>query len=204
VPSLKRAFGLTIFALSALGLISVAVALRVEERDAFCASCHTEPETSYVGRSQGPDPSDLASFHAAKDVPCILCHSRPGLVGRVTTLPLAAWDGARFFAGAYHQPARLRGPLHDGVCLQCHAGAVEERGFANHFHSELAAAGKGPTTAGCATCHTGHVTTSDTEPFLLRTTLERQCNACHRERDEGPSDFRLRRSRYAPAVRRAD
>jgi len=177
------------------------VALKVEERDSFCASCHTEPETSYVDRSQEHPPSDLASFHAAKGVPCIFCHSGRGFVGRVTTLPLAAWDGARFFVGAYHQPARLSGPLHDGMCLQCHAEAVEERGFANHFHSELGAAGKEPTTAGCAGCHTGHVTTSDSEPFLLRTTVERQCNACHRERDEGPSDFRLWRSPYAPAVR---
>ena len=185
----------------ALGFLSVPVALKVEEQDAFCASCHTEPESTYVQRGQA-SPVDLASQHSDKNVPCVLCHSGPGLVGRLSALPTAAWDAARFVAGTYHQPARLSEPLHDGTCLQCHAEALEERGFENHFHSELVVANKEPVSVGCAACHSGHVTTSDIEPFLARATVEIQCNACHREREEGPSEFRLQSTPYAPSGRR--
>jgi hypothetical protein len=184
----------------ALGLLSVPVVLKAEEQDAFCASCHTEPETTYLQRTRAL-PVDLASFHADKDVQCILCHSMPGLVGRLSALPTAAWDAARFVARTYHQPARLSEPLHDSTCVQCHAEALQERGFPNHFHSELLAK-KGPISVICAGCHAGHVTVSDVDPFLARATVEVQCNACHRERGEGPSEFRLRSTPYAPAVRR--
>jgi hypothetical protein len=174
--------------------------LKVEEQDAFCASCHTEPETAYVQRAQ-TTPVDLASYHADKEVRCILCHSGPGLAGRLSALPTAAWDAARFMVGVYHQPARLSAPLPDSSCLQCHGEAVEERGFANHFHSELLA-DKEPISVACAGCHSSHVVASEVEPFLTRVTLEGQCNACHQERGEGPSEFRLQPPMYAPAVRR--
>src|ERR687896_161415 len=88
--------------LPALGIVGLAGVLKVEEQDAFCASCHTEPEVTYVQRAQAR-PVDLASLHADKEVPCILCHSGPGLAGRLGALPTAAWDAVRFVAGSYHQ-----------------------------------------------------------------------------------------------------
>jgi hypothetical protein len=77
---------------------------------------------------------------------------------------------------------------------------VEEGGFENHFHSELVAE-KEPTTVRCSTCHTGHTIAEDIDPYLTRSTLEAQCNACHRERGEGPSEFRLQ-APLAPVARR--
>jgi len=198
---MRRWLAVPLFSLAALGLLSVPVALKVEEQDAFCALCHTEPESTYVQRGQA-SPVDLASHHSDKDVPCILCHSGPGFIGRLNALPTAAWDAARFVAGTYHQPTRLSAPLSDGTCIQCHADALEERGFENHFHSELVVADKEQISVGCAACHSGHVISSDSEPFLTRSTVEVHCNACHRERGEGPSEFRLQNAPYAPAVRR--
>jgi hypothetical protein len=197
----SRRLLILVFGLAGLSFLSVGAGLQAENHDAFCASCHTEPETTYVERAQAA-PADLASFHTSKDIQCIQCHSGPGFVGRLTTLPLAAWDATRFFTRTYEQPAHLHAPLHDGTCLQCHGDALQQRGFQNHFHSELAAPGKAPISVECAGCHSGHVLPSDLEPFMARDQVEIQCNACHRERGEGPSEFRLQHVPYAPAVRR--
>ena len=47
--------------LSAAG--GVALALNLENHDAFCASCHTEPESRYFQQSQDKSAPTLASFH---------------------------------------------------------------------------------------------------------------------------------------------
>ena len=54
-----------------------------EEHDSFCASCHTEPETTYVARAATAPPVDLASFHATEETRCIDCHSGVGVPGRI-------------------------------------------------------------------------------------------------------------------------
>ena len=48
----------------------VAYAAHIENKDAFCASCHTEPESRYFTQSQAT-PVDLATAHSAKGVECI-------------------------------------------------------------------------------------------------------------------------------------
>src|SRR5438105_569591 len=66
-----------------------AYALHIEENDGFCASCHTEPETTYFQQSQTKPPVTLAAFHAqtAKmTARCIDCHSGGGAFGRATGL----------------------------------------------------------------------------------------------------------------------
>jgi hypothetical protein len=71
-------------AVVAVGIIlasgGLVTAIQLENRNAFCASCHTEPESEYYQRSLAA-PVDLASAHNAKNVACIQCHSAP----------LAAW-----------------------------------------------------------------------------------------------------------------
>lgn len=176
--------------LAVLGLFGLAGTLRLEERDEFCASCHTQPEVEYVARRNAERPLDLASQHAHEDVPCVLCHSGPGIVGRLTTLPQAAWNAGRFALRLHASPARLRHPIADATCVQCHAEAVEDRGFQNHFHSYLLTE---RTNVGCASCHTAHTLEATDEFFLHRQTVEAGCNQCHRELERGPSDLQLRR-----------
>jgi nitrate/TMAO reductase-like tetraheme cytochrome c subunit len=63
----------------ALGVILAAggftFAASQETHDAFCASCHTQPESTFYQRSTAAQPMDLASYHTAQQTRCIDCHS---------------------------------------------------------------------------------------------------------------------------------
>jgi nitrate/TMAO reductase-like tetraheme cytochrome c subunit len=52
-----------------------AFAYTQEERDTFCSSCHTQPESTFYQRALDAQAVDLASFHTAKGTRCIDCHS---------------------------------------------------------------------------------------------------------------------------------
>lgn len=101
---------------------TVATAVHLENQDTFCASCHTQPETVYVERSQGEHPSDLASAHAQFEtaVRCIDCHSGYGNSGRAMALYQGAIDTINYVVGAYDSPATVDRPLGDDPCLKCH------------------------------------------------------------------------------------
>ena len=43
----------------------LAYAAHIENNDAFCASCHTQPESQYYQRALAP-PVDLASAHSER------------------------------------------------------------------------------------------------------------------------------------------
>lgn len=77
-------------------------AVQLENRDAFCASCHTEPESEYYSRTL-IQPSNLASFHAQsiENVRCIDCHSTMGISGRINSLSLGASDLITYLSGNY-------------------------------------------------------------------------------------------------------
>ena len=61
-----------------------------ESHDPFCASCHTQPESTFYDRSIGDQPVDLASFHTTHETRCIDCHSGPGIFGRMSAEMLGA------------------------------------------------------------------------------------------------------------------
>src|SRR5665811_684136 len=96
-----------------------------ENRDSFCASCHSQPETAYVARSIAADHTDLASFHTTKGVRCIDCHSGPGVKGRISALTLGARDSIRYFTGHYTQPAPLTRRITDAQCTKCHSDVAQ-------------------------------------------------------------------------------
>lgn len=169
---------------------AVGVGVHLENNDRFCASCHTEPETTYVNRAeavraQTAQPTDLASFHsgASNPVACIDCHSGPGVQGRASALELGATDLVKYVANSYPQPAPLTQPITDEHCLKCHQDYAAPRTFQNHFHVFLArwqriAPG---TAAHCVDCHSAHTTDQDTGTvFLNQNRTATQCNACHR------------------------
>ena len=78
----------------------VGVSLALENQDAFCASCHTEPEASYYQQSTQPNPGTLAAFHTQKETACIDCHSGSGILGRSAGLTQGAQDLMAFLSGA--------------------------------------------------------------------------------------------------------
>jgi len=142
-----------------LGVLLVLVVLpfpvvsRLEERDAFCISCHTAPEETYYTRAlsaqaAGAVPSDLASDHYAAGETafrCIDCHRGDSSAGhRFRTFLLGARDALIWVSGgadpAIEKVHAGEPDLLNAGCLSCHAETLLELGFNNHYHNQLIAA----------------------------------------------------------------
>jgi predicted CXXCH cytochrome family protein len=162
-------------------LAGMTYAAGLENHDAFCASCHTQPESRYYDKSLAT-PVDLASAHAAKDVTCIQCHSGSGATGRVSAMAAVALpDLLAFRSGHYHDPAVTTKPMGDDHCLKCHADVTRRRDFNNHFHVFLSSwQAQDPSAATCETCHISHVQGGDSKvAFLVESTTVAVCQSCH-------------------------
>lgn len=170
----------------AVGLLfagaSLAYGAHLEESDAFCASCHTQPETKYFQRRLQNPATDLANFHYAKGVKCIDCHSGGGVVGRVQGEMVGAKDLAAFLTHTDVQPAVLTVPIGDGNCLKCHGNVEATQDFNRHFHAFLPRwQAIDPNAASCVDCHSSHTTDgSPSLQFLEQNRTEQVCNDCHR------------------------
>ncbi len=179
-----------------------AFAASQETHDSFCASCHTQPESTFFQRSTAAQPVDLASYHTGQQTRCIDCHSGPGLTGRLRAELLGAHNALAWYTHTAVQPAKLTVPIGDANCLKCHQDVTqrgyvpkvplnigglrtqggEEEGGSNHWHEFLARWQATVANAGtCTSCHSGHLTdgTAQTGFENLQTT-ESVCNACHR------------------------
>jgi nitrate/TMAO reductase-like tetraheme cytochrome c subunit len=175
-----------------------AYAANKETHDSFCASCHTQPESTYVYRSTDAQAADLASYHTAHDTRCIDCHSGVGVVGRVQAELLGAHNALAWYTHTADQPAHLTVPIHDANCLKCHQDVTQrgytpkqsvsvfggrgEEEFGNHWHQLLARWQASAADAGtCTSCHPGHSTEGTAETgFEDAQTTRSVCNACHR------------------------
>lgn len=156
-------------------------AARLENTNAFCASCHTEPETTYVQRAQAA-PVDLASAHAAENIPCIECHNGAGVLGRAGAIALGARNLAAFVSGQYHRPAVLLFEMGDSACLKCHAETMRAQTSANHYHYFLAQWKHfAPEAEGaCVACHSAHPTGGDSQHgFINPASASPVCEQCH-------------------------
>ena len=167
-----------VFGVSAAGYLTIA---RTEERDSFCASCHSQPETTYFERSQAVTATDLASFHRAKSTRCIDCHSGPTVIGRVSAMGLGATDLFAYLAGTAQQPAPLKVPITDGNCLKCHADTARTQDFNRHFHAFLSKwQAIDNSAATCVACHSAHTTDGNaTISFLQEQRATAVCQRCH-------------------------
>ena len=160
----------------------VATGATLEEHDGFCASCHTQPESTYYQRAQAPA-VDLASQHEqAYATRCIDCHSGPGVSGRASAMLLGARDLAAWVTHTDQQPAPQTVPISDAACLKCHGDVPTTRNFDRHFHAFLTRWQLADTNAGtCVSCHTGHSTAGDpTLVFLQQDQTQQVCDSCHR------------------------
>ncbi len=164
-------------------------AMQFENRDGFCASCHTEGEMTFFKRSLSSVAVDLASFHAMQGATrCIDCHSGPGLIGRYVTLTYGASDLVSYFRGHYAQPAVQDTPLGDGNCTKCHADIFSNQDFNNHFHAFLPRwQSLDPANAArCVDCHLSHDTTNDAGAvFLDQGATAPICQKCHNFAGQG-------------------
>jgi hypothetical protein len=205
----KKTFMITLAGLLAAVVIVIlltaggfAFAASQEAYDAFCASCHSQPESTYYQRESAGSPVDLASFHAAHSTSyarCIDCHSGAGLTGRLQAELLGARNAFKWYTGTAVQPAVLNYPIGDANCLKCHQD-VTQRGFTpkeqitvpgrgggeggrnNHWHELLARwQTTAPATAGtCTSCHGGHPTTGTAQGgFMDPQAVQQTCDACH-------------------------
>lgn len=177
-----------------------------ETHDPFCASCHTQPETSFVERSTAAEAVDLASYHTTQEARCIDCHSGPGVTGRMQAELLGARNAAAWYTHTAVQPAPLTFAIDDSNCLKCHR-EVTQRGYSpkqsvsilglgrrggdeaggNHWHELMASWQAYTADAGsCVSCHSGHLTdgTAETGYENAQTTRD-VCEACHQVAGEG-------------------
>lgn len=169
------------------GLGSMAVGANLEEKDSFCASCHTQPESTYYQRSlqvKGGDmaaASDLASAHVIKAVKCIDCHSGSGIPGRLGAFFVGSGDLLHWITHTAIQPAPQLYPISDGNCLKCHAATEATQDFNRHFHAFLPRwQAIDPTAARCVDCHSSHTTDGDPSiGFLNQTRTTAVCTRCH-------------------------
>ncbi len=174
--------GVAAIVLILFGLVVPVTAMQFENRNSFCASCHTEGEQTFYDRSLAAKPVDLASIHNIKgQARCIDCHTGPGIIGRYGGLMAGATDLISYFSGHYPQPAALEEPYPDANCLKCHAGITQKQDFNNHFHVFLPrwqAIDKNAAT--CVSCHLSHDNSGDaTVAFLNEKTTVAICQQCH-------------------------
>ena len=194
-----------------LGIFGVAGAFAFgasqESHDSFCASCHTQPESTFYQRTQGSSHADLASYHTTQTTNCIDCHSGAGITGRIQAELMGASNAARWFTGTAVQPGVLGGPYPDENCLKCHQD-VTQQGFvakekitiqgaslegrrSNHYHQFLSRwQAADPIAGNCNSCHSGHLTdpTATVQTgFMNSQDVQSTCNACHKvlRKDDG-------------------
>lgn len=163
----------------------VGIALALENNDAFCASCHTQPETTYVQRATQVRVSDLASYHTQKATRCIDCHSGAGMWGRAQGLQQGAHDLGNYLRGDFHSPAIITNPLSDESCVKCHAKIYERPAGAgkagtNHYHFYLPQWRQADANAPrCLTCHAPHSTALESLKFMNQGKVGQLCESCH-------------------------
>ena len=171
-----------------LGLAAMFTGTQLENKNSFCASCHTEGEQTFYNQSLATAPVDLASFHELKNASrCIDCHTGQGVVGRFMGLIAGASDLVSFYSGHYPQPAVLEEPIPDQNCIKCHAKVLQAQDMNNHFHAFLSRWQQQDPQAGtCVSCHNGHNLKGDASiVFLNKDDTTRICQQCHSVLGEG-------------------
>jgi predicted CXXCH cytochrome family protein len=161
---------------------SFTFAANMEEKDSFCASCHTQPESTFYQRSQAGKTVDLATFHRTKNTKCIDCHSGSGVTGRMGAILLGSRNAFAYFTRTAKQPAPLTVAISDTNCVKCHPEAVNgQPDVNNHFHLFLPRwQAADPNAASCVTCHSSHTTDGDAQiGYLNQQKTEQVCQQCH-------------------------
>jgi hypothetical protein len=183
------AFGAGLVLLALIGGVGF-VSYR-EQDNQFCASCHTEPETTYYNRFLTADAQQsadtMAAFHHYKSqVRCIDCHGGEGPIGRATVLTLAAFDTFKYLTGTARQPAVIIFPVQDQACIKCHEIDIRKPGFENHYHNLYFDPTVSPPAIPCVHCHVAHRLGDERTAFQFRDVILPRCEYCHQQIGRGP------------------
>jgi hypothetical protein len=183
----------------------ITVVTEAEKQNTFCASCHTEPETTYLHRfaaALNSNAPDLASYHHAvtesslspklPNMRCVDCHQGEGVAGRSIILTLAAYDSLKHFTRTAKQPATISFNIQNEACLKCHEPDARkyadqpEKPFIidNHYHYKYFQTGAPQLQ--CVACHLSHVEGTHLNKFQFRRVTIPICEACHRFQGRGP------------------
>jgi len=171
------------------GTGAFAYGAHLENNNAFCASCHTQPESTYYRQTLAAQKTTLAAFHSEKGVRCIDCHSGKGLTGRLKAMTIGARDMVAFRTGHYTQPAKTTHPLGNVRCTKCHAMSafpvgegIVNAGPNSHYHAtslnRVWQQRGGPANT-CTVCHPAHGQGTPASGFTTVGQIERGCRACH-------------------------
>ena len=174
--------------LGIIGLLLVGsaytIGTRIESNDAFCASCHVEPETTYYLASLDLEQAQtLAVFHAGAQTHCIDCHSRKWIPGRLWASFGGMSNWVAFVTDQYRSPSVTTRPVGDQGCSKCHSDLTWISERPGHYHSprlrQRWQAEGGPDNT-CEACHPSHepIASADTR-FMDNERIEEQCEACH-------------------------
>jgi predicted CXXCH cytochrome family protein len=176
----------------ALGLpfAFVGVLYKTEQNNYFCVACHLHDEkfARFLGQ---PSPTDLAGAHhvSRRAVRCIDCHGGADPVMRVRVWAVAGVDTLRFLVGRYEEPRRMRLPLGDAECRQCHDPIIRitpeqeeaQEGRGNSYHAIT----EHRTVRGaCVACHISHISTEKRLQFIDRRVVLPICRRCHERMGE--------------------
>jgi hypothetical protein len=190
-PVRKIVWWLPLVILAGVGIVATAGFMgmaRLEETNTFCASCHTQPETTYLARFTASTQVDLASDHfAKKGANCIDCHSGEGVGGRLAAEFEGAGNAIKYVTHTMTQPAKMLATMGDDHCLKCHSGVTAQRDINNHFHYFLSRWQAQSADAGhCVDCHNGHNNKGSADiGFLEQQQTEAVCQRCHTVLREG-------------------
>lgn len=174
---------------------------RLEERDAFCTSCHLPSglplHTDNAADFRARPAVSLAVAHAAAGndaredgaFRCIDCHGGTGLGGRTRVKLLSLRDGLIYLTGRFEEPHGMTWPLQDADCRRCHtefasASAASENWGTPDFHA-LAVHNR-ELGVDCVSCHLAHEHGGLADRnFLHPQPVRTQCAGCHPEFGEG-------------------
>lgn len=174
----------------AAGSAAIAYVTHLERNNQFCVACHRPDGERLHGqlfaRYESKPPVDLSALHHTKKaVKCIDCHGGVGVAGRSRVLAVAAWDTAKYLAGAFKEPDRMMVPLRDLDCLQCHAdynqGLFPEGGQGGGKDFHKLPEHRVLDGIRCAACHASHVVGDPRLGFINNRVVLPLCRRCHRD-----------------------
>ena len=166
------------------------VLYKTEQNNYLCVSCHLHDEkfARFLGQ---PSPMDLAGAHhvSRQAVRCIDCHGGADPVMRVRVWAVAGVDTLRFLVGRYEEPRRMRLPLRDAECRQCHDPIIrmtleQEEAWEGRGDSYHAITEHRTVRVACVACHTSHMRAEKRLQFIDRRVVLPICRRCHERMGE--------------------